>query len=140
MIWFISNSRFFIVFDVFCISRSTHPEVFCKKGVLRNFAKFTGKRLCQSLFYNKVAGLRPQACNFIIKEPLAQVFSYEFCAIFKNTFSYRTPLLAASVLAPPKLLTYSLQSKFFDISQPLRCFTILPPNTTTDFSFLCSLF
>ena len=33
------------------------PEVFCKKGVLRNFAKFTGKHLCQSLFFNKVAGL-----------------------------------------------------------------------------------
>ena len=32
------------------------PEVFCKKGVLRNFAKFTGKHLCQSLFFNKVAG------------------------------------------------------------------------------------
>ena len=30
-----------------------------KKGVLRNFAKFTGKRLCQSLFFNKVAGLSP---------------------------------------------------------------------------------
>ena len=30
------------------------PEVFCKKGVLRNFAKFTAKHLCQSLFYNKV--------------------------------------------------------------------------------------
>ena len=26
------------------------PEVFCKKGVLRNFAKFTGKHLCQSFF------------------------------------------------------------------------------------------
>ena len=39
-------------------SRS-HPEVFCEKGVLRNFAKFTGKHLCQSLFFNKVAGLRP---------------------------------------------------------------------------------
>ena len=25
-----------------------------KKGVLRNFAKFTGKHLCQSLFFNKV--------------------------------------------------------------------------------------
>ena len=25
--------------------------VFCKKGVLRNFAKFTGKYLCQSLFF-----------------------------------------------------------------------------------------
>ena len=33
--------------------------VFCKKGVLRNFAKFTGKHLCQSLFLNKVASLRP---------------------------------------------------------------------------------
>ena len=25
------------------------PRVFCKKGILRNFAKFTGKHLCQSL-------------------------------------------------------------------------------------------
>ena len=37
--------------------RSSHPEVFCKKGVLRNFTKFIGKHLCQSLFFNKVAGL-----------------------------------------------------------------------------------
>ena len=29
-------------------SRSSHPEVFCKKGGYRNFAKFTGKHLCQS--------------------------------------------------------------------------------------------
>ena len=39
--------------------RSSRPKVFCKKGVLRNFAKFTGKHLCQSLFFNKVEGLRP---------------------------------------------------------------------------------
>ena len=32
--------------------------MFCKKDVLRNFAKFTGKHLCQRLFLNKVAGLR----------------------------------------------------------------------------------
>ena len=38
---------------------SSRPEVFCRKGVLRNFAKFTGKHLCQSLFFNKVEGLRP---------------------------------------------------------------------------------
>ena len=31
--------------------------VFCKKDVLENFTKFTGKDLCQSLFCNKVAGL-----------------------------------------------------------------------------------
>ena len=60
--------------------RSSHPEVFCKKGVPRNFAKFTGKDLCQSLFSNKVAS------NFIKKETLAQVFSCQFCETSKNTF------------------------------------------------------
>ena len=35
------------------------PEVLCKKTVYRNFAKFTGKHLCQRLSFNKVAGLRP---------------------------------------------------------------------------------
>ena len=34
------------------------PEVFCRKNVPRNFAKFTGMHLCQSLFFSKVAGLR----------------------------------------------------------------------------------
>ena len=38
------------------LNRSSRKEVFCKKGVLRNFAKFTGKHLYQSLFFNKVAG------------------------------------------------------------------------------------
>ena len=31
------------------LGRSSCPEVFCKKGVRRNFAKFTGRHLCQSL-------------------------------------------------------------------------------------------
>ena len=30
-----------------------------KKGVLKNFAKFTGKHWCQSLFFNKDADLNP---------------------------------------------------------------------------------
>ena len=33
------------------------PEVFYKEDVLRNVAKFTGKQLCQRLFFNKVAGI-----------------------------------------------------------------------------------
>ena len=41
------------------LHRSSRPDVFYKKGVLGNFAKFTGKHLCQSLYFNKVAGLRP---------------------------------------------------------------------------------
>ena len=35
------------------------PEVFCKKGVLKNFTNFTGKHLCCSLFFNKAAVLQP---------------------------------------------------------------------------------
>ena len=31
------------------------------RGVLRIFTKFIGKRVCQSFFFNKVAGLRPSA-------------------------------------------------------------------------------
>ena len=68
----------------FSISRSSHPEAFCKKCVLRIFAKFTGKHLCQSLFFNKVADQKTKA----------QVFSCEFCEISQNTFSYRTPPVA----------------------------------------------
>ena len=40
------------------ILRSSHRRCSVGKGVLRNFAKFTGKHLCQSLYFNKVAGLR----------------------------------------------------------------------------------
>ena len=35
-------------------SGSSHQRCSVKKGALRNFAKFTGKHLCQSLFFNKV--------------------------------------------------------------------------------------
>ena len=38
------------------IFTSSHQRCSVKKAVLRNFAKFTGKHLCQSLFFNKVAG------------------------------------------------------------------------------------
>ena len=57
-----------------------------KKGVLKNFVNFTGKHQWQSLFLNKIAGLRPETCNLIKKEALAQVVSCEIFEIFKNTF------------------------------------------------------
>ena len=41
------------------LSRSSCLEIFCKEGVLGNLAKFTGKQLRQSVFFNKDAGLRP---------------------------------------------------------------------------------
>ena len=39
--------------------KSSHRRSSVKKGVLRIFAKFTGKHLCHGLFLNKVAGLKP---------------------------------------------------------------------------------
>ena len=42
------------------IFKEAATGVFCKKGVLRNFAKFIGKHLCQGLFLNKVVGLTLQ--------------------------------------------------------------------------------
>ena len=52
------------------------PEVFCRNGVLKNFAKFP------VFLLNKIAVL----ANFIKKETLAQEFSCEICEIFKNNF------------------------------------------------------
>ena len=53
------------------MNKNSYPEVFCKEVVLENFTKFTGKHMFQSLFFDKVAGLR-LATN---KKTLAQVFS-----------------------------------------------------------------
>ena len=84
------------IFDLMCaIYRGSHPEVFYKKGVLRNFAKFTGNTCARVSFLIK---LQASACNFIKKETLTQVFSCEFCKVSKNAFSYRTPPVAASEL------------------------------------------
>ena len=73
------------------IFRSSHPDVFCQKGVLENFAKFTGKHLLQSLFF---AGLGPA---ILLKIRLwRKCFPVSLTKVFKNTFSYRTPPVAAS--------------------------------------------
>ena len=48
-------------------------------------------------FLTKLQACRPEACNFIKKETLTQVFSCEICEISTNTFLHRTPLVAASV-------------------------------------------
>ena len=74
-------------------NRNIRPDVFFR-GIPRNFAKFTGKHLCQSLFLNKVAGLRSET---LLKErPWHRCFFSEFCENSKSTLFHRTPLVAAS--------------------------------------------
>ena len=74
------------------ISQKQPPEVFYK-GVLKNFTKFSEKHLCQSLLFNKVAGLRTAS---LLKKTLAQVFSCEFWEIFKNNYFEKHLRMVAS--------------------------------------------
>ena len=64
--------------------RRSRPEVLCKKGVLGNFAKFTGKHLCQSLFFNKVAGLRP--ATLLKKRLWHRCFPVNFAKFVRTPF------------------------------------------------------
>ena len=75
----VKKMKFWIFSETCLFFRSSCPEVFCKKGALRNSAKFTRKHLFQGLFFNKAAGLK------------------QSCEISKNTFSYSTPPVDASV-------------------------------------------
>ena len=60
----------------------------------KNFAKFTGKHLCQSLCFNKVAGLSPAA---LLKKRLwYRCFPVNFVKFLRTPFLYRTPLVAVS--------------------------------------------
>ena len=51
-----------LTFDRYLSTGSSHPNVFYKKGVLKNVSKFTGKHLSRNLFSNKVADCGLQLC------------------------------------------------------------------------------
>ena len=63
--------------------------MFCKKGVLRNFSKFTGKHLCRSLFFNKVAGLRP--ATLLKKKLLHRCFPANVGKFLRTSFLIEHP-------------------------------------------------
>ena len=68
------------------ISRSSHSST--NKGILKDFAKFTGKHLCQSR-------LRP--ATLLKEDTLTHVFSCEFCKIYKNSVLTENLRATASV-------------------------------------------
>ena len=67
------------------IRSSSHQRGSVRKGVLRNFAKFTGKHQCQSLFFNKVAGLSLVTSRENIKYVAKLSFNDE-CPFSKELF------------------------------------------------------
>ena len=68
--------------------RSNHQKCSMKKGVLRNFTKFTGKHLCQSLFFNNVAGLRP--ATLLKKRLWHRCFPVNFAKFLRTPFLQNT--------------------------------------------------
>ena len=112
------NSNQSISFEIILLDlRKQSSEVFCKKCILGNFAKFTGKH---RLFLLK---LQAWGLQLYLKKTLAQVFSCEFCEISKNTFSYRAPLVAASKFIKGlwKVALSSNSFYFEDITSEYQC-------------------
>ena len=70
--------------------RDIRSKTVCKKGVVKSFAKFTGKQLCWSLFSiisgSMQRGLQLYCDSVTCTLTLARVFSCESCEIFKNNF------------------------------------------------------
>ena len=69
-------------------NRSSHPRCSVRKGVLRNFVKFTRKHLCHSIFFNKVPGLRPAT---LLKNRLwHRCFPVNFAKFLRTPFLQNT--------------------------------------------------
>ena len=102
----IRNSGIFMTRDmlrILSIYRGSRQEVFCRKGALRIFAKFTEKNLCQSLFLNKVADLRP--ATLLNKRLWHKCFPVNF-ANFLRTFVLLKHLRRLLLNIPCKNLAY----------------------------------
>ena len=83
--------------------RSNHRRCLVRKDVLINFAKFTKKRLCQSLFFNEVADPRPPT---LLKKRLCHsCFPVNLAKLLRTPFLQKTSwwLVVTLDLTPPKL-------------------------------------
>ena len=102
------------------IFRSSHPEVFLGKGVLKRCSKFTGENPCRSVISIKML------CNFI------EMTLWHGCSPINLLHIFRTPFLALHglnwsfsiqnlpsrffIFATRKLWNYSVQ--FFPVAFP----------------------
>ena len=66
------------------IIRSSRSQLFFKIGFLKNFAEFIERHLCQSLFLNKITGLKPA---ILLKKKLwHRFFGVNFAKFFRTPF------------------------------------------------------
>ena len=69
--------------------RSSHRRCSTSKGVLRNFDKFTGKDLCQGLFFNKATDWGPE--TLFKKKLWPGCFPVNFGKFLRTRFLQNTP-------------------------------------------------
>ena len=100
--------------------RSSCQEVFYKQVVLRNFVKFTGKHLFQSLFLNKVAG--PQNGQTHSNNSSATALFFSVLYIRQLKYFFFIPCL--NELPKFKFLTFR-STEFQAVSLRKRCFQII---------------
>ena len=86
-----------------------------RKGVLRNFIKLIGKHLCQSLFFNNVAGLSHAT---LLKKRLRQrSFSVHFAKFLRTPFVQNTSEWLLLVFASEKTFPKSVTEAFANWSK-----------------------
>ena len=85
---FIYLFKLLFTFDLHLLYRSSHRRCSIKKGVLKNFTKFTGNHMCQNLFFNKVADLRP--ATLLKKRLWHRCFPVNFVKFSRTLFLQNT--------------------------------------------------
>ena len=97
------------------MNRSSHQRYSVKKGIVKNFTKFTGKHLCQSLFFNQVAGLRP--ATLLKKRLWHRCFLVNFVKFLEALFLQNTSdrlLLQEVLLYKPCINTFLVLVRYHE--------------------------
>ena len=101
-------------------SRSSHQSCPVKKGVLTNFAKFTGKHLYQCLFFNKVAGA-------------ARCFPVNLAKFLRTPFSQnKSGRLFLNILYSPKYIL----SQVALVHSSVKCISFMHRGCLKDYALL----
>lgn len=105
-------------------------EVFHKKDILKNFAKFRGKQRCQGLFFNKVTG--PRQCQYFVifsSYFLSLKFTLRACKIFQELIVFimkpMNTIKFAQDIDEPKLRLLNTSFHFHAIFVSERLFKLI---------------
>ena len=102
-----SNSLIKCLFNFHKVFSNSDRKRCVQTGDLRDFVKFTGKHLCQSLFFNKFAALRP--ATLLKKRLWHRCFPVKFVKILRTRF-------VAQQLRPTTLLKKRLWHRCFHVN------------------------